>query len=461
MNDRHPNVIWFVGLQHIGLILLLTALTSSAQGYISNDLSVDAGRFSRSVDDSSSFLESNQIPRYHKRELQSELLHLLGLKQRPRPAALRGGQNHSAPQFMLDLYNSLSTSIELDNDEDDDEEDGDRAEIYRDYHRNVLSSIMRMGSFNYTSSEIRAVDDADTIMSLPVHYRSQSLERHGPHRYHFGATPVPGHDILTSAELRVYRDIPAEEYSGGIFRVKVYQISGDGGRVFMDSVLVDSSDVGWIVFDVTYASHLLQSYPGAKLSIQLIAEDEQRQEINPDMIGMRGIGVEDLLEPFMVAFFKTHEEMREEQLSRVRRSKPRKNKRGRGKGGISVMQNDPMQSGLYSDVSPQRRPNRECRRRSLEVDFKSLDWTNWIIAPAGYHAYSCQGECSFPLHDKLNATNHAIVQTLVHILNPSIVPKACCAPTKLGPIQVLYFDDSTNVILRKYKNMVVKACGCH
>lgn len=48
----------------------------------------------------------------------------------------------------------------------------------------------------------------------------------------------------------------------------------------MDSVLVDSSDVGWIVFDVTYASHLLQSYPGAKLSIQLIAEDEQSKTVS-------------------------------------------------------------------------------------------------------------------------------------------------------------------------------------
>ena len=61
----------------------------------------------------------------------------------------------------------------------------------------------------------------------------------------------------------------------------------------------------------------------------------------------------------------------------------------------------------------------------------------------------------------MNATNHAIVQTLVHLMNPSTVPQPCCSPTKLTAISVLYFDDSNNVVLKKYTNMVVKACGCH
>lgn len=40
---------------------------------------------------------------------------------------------------------------------------------------------------------------------------------------------------------------------------------------------------------------------------------------------------------------------------------------------------------------------------------------DWIIAPEGYAAYYCQGECAFPLNSYMNATNHAIVQTLVRI----------------------------------------------
>lgn len=43
----------------------------------------------------------------------------------------------------------------------------------------------------------------------------------------------------------------------------------------------------------------------------------------------------------------------------------------------------------------------------------SLCIQDWIIAPEGYAAYYCEGECAFPLNSYMNATNHAIVQTLV------------------------------------------------
>uniref|UniRef100_A0A3B3Z4J2 TGF-beta family profile domain-containing protein n=1 Tax=Poecilia mexicana TaxID=48701 RepID=A0A3B3Z4J2_9TELE len=102
-----------------------------------------------------------------------------------------------------------------------------------------------------------------------------------------------------------------------------------------------------------------------------------------------------------------------------------------------------------------------CKKHELYVSFRDLGWQDWIIAPEGYAAYYCEGECAFPLNSYMNATNHAIVQTLVHFVNPESVPKPCCAPTQLHAISVLYFDDSSNVILKKYRNMVVRACGCH
>ena len=61
----------------------------------------------------------------------------------------------------------------------------------------------------------------------------------------------------------------------------------------------------------------------------------------------------------------------------------------------------------------------------------------------------------------MNATNHAIVQTLVHLMSPDVVPKPCCAPIQLSGISVLYLDESSNVVLKKYSDMVVKTCGCH
>ena len=86
---------------------------------------------------------------------------------------------------------------------------------------------------------------------------------------------------------------------------------------------------------------------------------------------------------------------------------------------------------------------------------------DWIIAPDGYTAFYCNGECSFPLGAHMNATNHAIVQTLVHLLDPRLVPKPCCTPSALSPISVLYFDHNSNVVLKRYRDMIVKSCGCH
>ncbi|XP_041983201.1 protein decapentaplegic [Aricia agestis] len=101
-----------------------------------------------------------------------------------------------------------------------------------------------------------------------------------------------------------------------------------------------------------------------------------------------------------------------------------------------------------------------CQRRPLFVDFADVGWSDWIVAPHGYDAYYCQGDCPFPLADHLNGTNHAIVQTLVNSVNPAAVPKACCVPTQLSSISMLYMDEKNNVVLKNYQDMMVVGCGC-
>lgn len=100
-----------------------------------------------------------------------------------------------------------------------------------------------------------------------------------------------------------------------------------------------------------------------------------------------------------------------------------------------------------------------CNKITWFVSFKELKWSDWIIAPDGYEASYCLGECPFPLPPVLRSTNHAIVQMLAHLMDKQI-PKPCCAPTKLQPITVLYYDDYSNVVLKEYRNMIVQSCGC-
>ncbi|KAG8227273.1 hypothetical protein J437_LFUL012187 [Ladona fulva] len=108
-----------------------------------------------------------------------------------------------------------------------------------------------------------------------------------------------------------------------------------------------------------------------------------------------------------------------------------------------------------------RKDGREnCRRHPLYVDFADVGWNDWIVAPPGYDAYFCHGDCPFPLADHLNSTNHAIVQTLVNSVNPGAVPKACCVPTALTSISMLYLDEDNKVVLKNYQDMAVLGCGC-
>lgn len=107
-------------------------------------------------------------------------------------------------------------------------------------------------------------------------------------------------------------------------------------------------------------------------------------------------------------------------------------------------------------------PREQCRRHSLYINFNDVGWNDWIVAPQGYNAYYCQGNCPFPIPEHLNGTNHAIVQTLVNSMRTggNGVPKACCVPTELTPISMLYVDAYERVILKNYQDMVVHGCGC-
>lgn len=126
---------------------------------------------------------------------------------------------------------------------------------------------------------------------------------------------------------------------------------------------------------------------------------------------------------------------------------------GSGKGGSGGGRNRRHQ---------RRRKNHDdtCRRHSLYVDFSDVGWDDWIVAPLGYDAYYCHGKCPFPLADHLNSTNHAVVQTLVNNLNPGKVPKACCVPTQLDSVAMLYLNDQSTVVLKNYQEMTVVGCGC-
>lgn len=212
---------------------------------------------------------------------------------------------------------------------------------------------------------------------------------------------------------------------------------------------------GWLELNVTDAMEkwILNGENNKGLYIGAYAANRPEHEVKLDEIGVVNIKGDDEYQPFMTGYFKgqnfvkpvTHVK-HPSHLNRLKRSNHRRRK--------SDMVN-PLLERRANDHT------KSCQIQQLYVSFKDLKWQDWIIAPDGYGAYFCSGECNFPLTAHMNATNHAIVQTLVHLMQPAKVPKPCCAPVRLAPISVLYYVDEANVNLKKYKNMVVKSCGCH
>lgn len=176
-----------------------------------------------------------------------------------------------------------------------------------------------------------------------------------------------------------------------------------------------------------------------------------RDDIKLEDAGIVASRYDDEHQPFMVAFFKAPQQLRIKKHTHSRQKRNAQRKRNKGKSDYK----NPL---LYT---PPSENHRSCQIQTMYVSFKELKWQDWIVAPDGYNAFYCAGECNFPLNAHMNATNHAIVQTLVHLMNPGRVPKPSCAPTRLSAISVLYYLDDSNVNLKKYKNMVVKSCGCH
>ncbi|XP_012252914.3 growth/differentiation factor 5-like [Athalia rosae] len=143
-------------------------------------------------------------------------------------------------------------------------------------------------------------------------------------------------------------------------------------------------------------------------------------------------------------------------------------------------------TGQWKNDGGRRRRRNACRKRSLYVDFSTISYDEWVVAPKGYDAFQCVGKCFYPLSDHLSPTKHAIVQTLVYTAlqaaedanpnvnvnngnggNPNVnsnskpVGRACCVPTRLSATSLLYMDATGTLTYQYgYEDMVVEECGC-
>lgn len=338
-------------------------------------------------------------------------------------------------------------------------------------------------------------------LSIIIGLKGELTERGLQLRLHFDVTAIPPHETISGTELRLnYRPLhpppttTTTPRTGGNatpsnatqlrhlprLKVAVSMATTDDRGAPVSSVLdsktlrqrVVCSSSCWASFDVTKAVDLWRLMSslnrGLRIAVSEVRKEGRREANDPSpspsylttSYRFPGFGEGEEEEegrpevepPLLIVYSNDGTSSATVQTKPDMTSSRRSRKRHRKRSAQTPTTTGSRKSG--------RKKDNRCRRHELHVDFAEVGWNDWIIAPAGYEAYSCQGDCPYYLPDNLNSTNHAVVQTLVHSVNPQLVPKPCCVPTSLKPISILYVDNSEKVIIKNYQDMVVEGCGC-
>ncbi|KAJ7345380.1 hypothetical protein JRQ81_001330 [Phrynocephalus forsythii] len=386
------------------------------------------------------------------RGFEATLLQMFGLRRRPQP-------NPAAviPAYMLDLYRLQSGEVE---------------ENPQDLHR-----LQYPEKSTSRANTVRSFHHEEHLEAMPGPESSPPARW----RYWFNLSSVPAGEAVSSAELRLFRQQVGESASAseaseegrwrrGLHRINVYEVmrplvGGAWVTRLLDTRLVHHNVSRWESFDVSPAviRWTAGGQPNHGLAVEVVHLHPERTHQGRHVRTSRSLpqggslapGEWSHLRPLLVTF--SHDGRGQALLRRRRRrKKKRRRRKQRPRTKRSPKHGHP---GGGGGRGHQRKNKKNCRRHALYVDFSDVGWNDWIVAPPGYQAFYCHGDCPFPLADHLNSTNHAIVQTLVNSVNATI-PKACCVPTELSAISMLYLDEYDKVVLKNYQEMVVEGCGC-
>ncbi|XP_078000702.1 univin-like [Glandiceps talaboti] len=349
--------------------------------------------------------------------LEKRMLAALGLSERPRPKP-----NVEVPQFMLDLYKQVEKNKQI--------SDSPRCHFV---DSNIPGNIVRSFPNRGLTSKESYITKTDICFRRRLFYNISN---------------IPADEKIQSAQIRLefpYSVSISMEPHDLKYTVKLYQILNNadaknvsyakGKLKLLASRDLQRNKQNWRPYDLLSSVENWQRQPGSNHGLLLTVE-------------VTGLGLKNMTShqtycPSFSAHQPTLVVVSEDNSRCEHRSKRRSRAQGKKKS--------PKPPEIVGD----------CQRRPLYVSFREVGWQEWMIAPSGYEAFHCNGDCPFPLNDHLNGTNHAIIQTLVNSIDPNLVEsKACCAPTKLSAISMLYFDNEDNVVLRSYEDMVVEACGC-
>lgn len=378
---------------------------------------------------------------------QFEMIDVLDLGNRPTRMTHPQELHNSASKFLLEIYNEIN-------------EDQEPQEVLHQRHKRSLDDDILV-----TNKDRQEVANCNSVLTFSSR-QQQSQEEEEDEDLHitFNTNDVPKDLSLVQARLRIYKQPSAKMVQRQNLTVSIYrrihghQREADIAPIYriLQSVNTTTGHKGWLEFNLTQTlrawllPNTLPQSSASRHELRISVSGET--DLSARQIGLVAPqqGARSILEPFIVAYFNGPELLVKVQKLRFKRELQKR--KATLPSGHQLLQHPPP-ADLY-------RPPQSCERLNFTVDFKELQMHNWVIAPKKFEAYFCGGGCNFPLGTNMNATNHAIVQTLMHLKQPHL-PKPCCVPTVLGSITILRYLNEDIIDLTKYQKAVAKECGCH
>uniref|UniRef100_A0A3Q3K3I6 TGF-beta family profile domain-containing protein n=1 Tax=Monopterus albus TaxID=43700 RepID=A0A3Q3K3I6_MONAL len=362
-----------------------------------------------------SYLENHFAPENESVKVRSaaikRLLEVFGMED---PPAIHG--HKQPPQYMLDLYNTVA------------DVDGVTKDPY--------------------------LLEGNTVRSFFDKMRSEQVE------FRFNLSTVARTEKILTAELHLFKlrpqaSLPISRHH--FCQVSVFQlldmakINNTQQKKLLSSRLMPVHSAGWEVFTITQAVRSWMADDGSNLGLHVVVRTLGGSQMDMKHIRFAsGRSHHQSKQPMLVLF--TDDGRHSTALERTATSSL-----------LQVPMSGPSSRSARSlESSEEEGVSMSCQRLPLYVDFEEIGWSGWIVSPRGYNAYHCKGSCSFPLGQNMRPTNHATVQSIINALKLiKGIEMPCCVPDKLFSINLLYFDDDENVVLKQYNDMVAGSCGCH